>query len=154
MLYASANIKYLHTILGGEVLHQLYTLSVGVVSIILVHLNQIILGLGAYFPHVNTLSKQNYMMSSGMRNPLELKLRHYSVRMIDLNYYMDAFPGEKASDKMSETELDEILLKSMLNGCNRQEYVQGFDCGAGPILGETLVDTFSMLPCAIEKKID
>ena len=48
-------------------------------------------------------------------------------RIIDINAYLDAFYGAKASDKIGETELNEIVLNSMSNGCTRQAYMQGFD---------------------------
>ena len=37
-------------------------------------------------------------------------------------------PGAKASDKICETELNEMLLNSMPNSWIRQAYVQGFNC--------------------------
>ena len=48
--------------------------------------------------------------------------------MFDLNEYLVAFPGTKASDKIGETELNEIMLNSVSNGCIRKVYVQGLDC--------------------------
>ena len=70
------------------------------------------------------------MMSHGTRNLLSLKIRHYAARMIDLNEYLAAFPGAKASDFCCVTELDEILLKSMSTIWIKQVYVQRFDCGS------------------------
>ena len=46
--------------------------------------------------------------------------------MNDLNEYLAVFPGEKASDKICETELNEIVLNSMPTRYIRQAYVQGF----------------------------
>ena len=48
--------------------------------------------------------------------------------MIDLKEYLYVFPGAKKSDKICETELNEILLNRMPNIYIRQAYVQGFDC--------------------------
>ena len=67
-------------------------------------------------------------MLCGMKNLCGLKVRQYTDCMIYLNKYLYVFPGEKASDKTCETELDEFLLNIMPNICNRQAYVQGFDC--------------------------
>ena len=49
--------------------------------------------------------------------------------MIDINEYISVFPGEKASNQIGETELNEIILSSMPNGCSRKSYVQGFIVG-------------------------
>ena len=52
--------------------------------------------------------------------------------MINLNEYLAEFPGSKASDKIGDTELNETLLNVMPNVCNKQAYVQGFDCETFP----------------------
>ena len=78
------------------------------------------------FP-VNTLSKKN-VMRRGKRKLQELKVRRYAARLIDLNKYLAAFPGAKASDNIGEMEINGILLKSMPNGWSKQAYVQGFYC--------------------------
>ena len=41
---------------------------------------------------------------------------------------MTVFPGGKASEKISETELDEIIFIIILNWWIKQVYAQGFDC--------------------------
>ena len=61
-----------------------------------------------------------------MKNPLSLKVRHYSTCLIDLNEYLASFPGATMADKMGVTELNEILLNIMPNSCSKQAYVQGF----------------------------
>ena len=48
--------------------------------------------------------------------------------MIDINKYLSVFPGSKESNKIWETELNEILLHRMPNRWSRQTYVKGFDC--------------------------
>ena len=53
------------------------------------------------FP-VGTLSKQKRVVLHGMRKTRKLKVRHYADHMIDLNEYSDAFPGAKASKKLSK----------------------------------------------------
>ena len=62
-----------------------------------------------------------------MRNPRELKLRLYADYIIDLNEYLTAFTGAKASDEIGETKLNTILLNSMPNGQSQHGYTQGFD---------------------------
>ena len=65
-------------------------------------------------------------MCRGMRKPYRLKVRRYTDHLIDLNKYSDSFPGEKLTDKISMTELNEIVLNSMTNSWTKQEYVKGF----------------------------
>ena len=67
-------------------------------------------------------------MRRGMRKPRGLKVRRYSYCLIDLNEYLDSFPGENMPDKIGLTELNQNLLFSMPNGWSKQAYVQGFDC--------------------------
>ena len=52
--------------------------------------------------------KQKHVIRHGIRNPIELKLRRYTDRLVDPNEYMSAFPVSKASDKVCETELNEF----------------------------------------------
>ena len=68
------------------------------------------------------------MVHRRMRNTRKLKVRRYANFLIDINYYLADFSGEKSSDKTAETELNEILVNSMPNGCINQAYVQGFAC--------------------------
>ena len=67
-------------------------------------------------------------MLRGTRKLCRLKVRRYSTRLIGLNEYLAFSPGEKASDRISETVLNEILFNSMPNGWSKQAYFQGFDC--------------------------
>ena len=55
MLMGSANIQYLRKLVRGEVLRQFYPLSTEVGTTTSENLKSIILGLGTYFPPVNTL---------------------------------------------------------------------------------------------------
>ena len=66
------------------------------------------------------------MMRRRMRNPHQLKVRLYAACMIGLNNYLGVFPVSKAIDKIGETKLNGILLKSIRNGCSKQAYVHGF----------------------------
>ena len=67
-------------------------------------------------------------MRRGMEKPRALTVRRYAERLIDINEYLDSFPGETLNDDIRETELNEIFLNSMPNGWYKQAYVQGFDC--------------------------
>ena len=69
-----------------------------------------------------------------MRNALlneedaQFKNKIWNIGMIDINKYLSVFPGSKESNKIWETELNEILLHRMPNRWSRQTYVKGFDC--------------------------
>ena len=91
----SANIQYLHMLLCGEVLRQLDTFSVELGSTTTTYLNQITLGLGTYFPTIDTLSKQKRAMRCVMRKPRRSKVRCYAARMICLNEYLTDLKGAK-----------------------------------------------------------
>ena len=62
MLISDRGIQYLCTLIRGEGLHQLDTLSSEVRSTTSEHLKYIILVLGSYFSPVNALSKQKRAM--------------------------------------------------------------------------------------------
>ena len=55
-----------------------------------------------------------------------LKLRRYAARLIDLNEYLEYFPGSTMADKIDITKLNENLSNSMHNRLSKQAYVQGF----------------------------
>ena len=55
------------------------------------------------------------MMSRVMRKSRELKLRRYAAILVNLNEYFSALLGEKASDKIGETDINEIIFYSMPN---------------------------------------
>ena len=59
---------------------------------------------------------------------MQVKVRLYAARLVDLNFYLDLFPGENISDKICGMELNEILLNSMPNSWSKQAYVQVFYC--------------------------
>ena len=63
-----------------------------------------------------------------MKKPSYLKFRRSAARMNNLNEYLSILPRAKTSDKICDTELNELLLNSMTNSWSRQAYVQGFDC--------------------------
>ena len=52
-------------------------------------------------------------MCRGMRNPHGLNVRQYTSCLIDLNKYLDLFPGEKLTDKICMTELNDIFQKKV-----------------------------------------
>ena len=45
-------------------------------------------------------------------------MRRYAAYLIDINDYLDDFPGAKAGDKIGERDINEIILNSMPNGCS------------------------------------
>ena len=65
-------------------------------------------------------------MRRRMRSPRSLKVSFYAAQLIGLNEYLDVFPGEKMSDKICMTELNEIMLNSMPNIWSEQAYVKWF----------------------------
>ena len=127
-LVSGEKILYLRTLVHGAVLHQFDMLFDELGSTTSENLKSIILGLVTYFFPVNALSKQKCVMRRGMRNPRGLNIRLYAAHMIGLNKYLSIFPWAKANEKMYETDLNEILLKSMPNRWIRHAYVQWFDC--------------------------
>ena len=72
-------------LLHGVALLQIDTLSVEVGSTTTINLNHIILGLGIYVFSFIRFSKQNHVMRRGMMKPIELKVRDYASRMININ---------------------------------------------------------------------
>ena len=128
MLTSSWKIHYIRTLLCDEAFRQLDILYFEVGSTTMIHLNPIILGLGAYFLTINALPKQKCAMHRGMRSPRELKVRCYAPHNIDPNEYLAAFHGAKAHEKISETKMNEIILNSMPNIWSKKLHVQGFYC--------------------------
>ena len=62
MLVANMQTHYISTLLCGYDLRKFDNLCAKLGCMAMAHLNWIILGLGMYFPPVNTLSKKNYEM--------------------------------------------------------------------------------------------
>ena len=56
------------------------------------------------------------------------KVRHYGRRFIDLDEYLDFFPGATLSDKIYVIELNGIILNIITNSFSKQAYVRGFGC--------------------------
>ena len=67
-------------------------------------------------------------MRCGINKPRELKVRCYTARVIDINDYLDVFPGAKVCDKIGDTEINEIILNGMPNGWSKKSYVHIFYC--------------------------
>ena len=67
-------------------------------------------------------------MRCGTGEPQEPKAIYSAAFVIDLNTYVSAFPGAKASDEIDDTKWNKILLNSMKNGWSKQAHVQDFDC--------------------------
>ena len=92
------------------------------------NLDYIIRGLDPYFLPVNYLSKQKRAMRRGMNKPHSIIIKHYGELLIDLNEYLASFPGATFTDKISVTELNEILLIGMHNNWSKKAYVKVFYC--------------------------
>ena len=90
-------------LLCGEVLGQLYTLSVEVGNTNISHVNRIILGSVTYFFLLMFCQNKNRAMVHGMKKPRGLKVRCYAACNIDINKYLYSFPGSKSSEKNGDT---------------------------------------------------
>ena len=77
---------------------------------------------------MNVLSEQSGMMSRGMKNLCELKVRGYDIHIGERNEYLTVFTRGNASANICDMELNETLLNIMQTGCIMQGNVQGFDC--------------------------
>ena len=62
------------------------------------------------------------------KQPHSLTVRRYAALLIDLNEYLESFPGATLTDKIGLNKLNEILPNSMPTRCYKHAYVQGFDC--------------------------
>ena len=128
MLADNVKLQYICMLLCGEALRQFDAFCSQVGSTDISHLNLVIFGLGMHYFPVHFFSQKRRVIRRGMRNPNGLKVRCFTARLIGLNEYIAAFPGENSSDKIGETDLNEILLNSISNGWINQAYVQGFGC--------------------------
>ena len=97
-LNSSASIKYICTLLRVKSLHHTANLSVKLGNTNTTHFKLILLDLGTYIFPFNEVSKnkKQKLMPCGMRKPRKLKVRRYADRMININEYLDIFPGEKS----------------------------------------------------------
>ena len=93
IITSGTRIQYLHTMVRGEALRQFYMLSSEVVSATSENLASIILGLSTYFFPINDLSKKKRVVRCRMWMPHVLKVRSYDDFLIDLDKYLDVFPG-------------------------------------------------------------
>ena len=57
-----------------------------------------------------------------------LTARRYAVHLMDLNEYLASFLGTTLTDKIGLTELNGILLNSIINISSKKAHVQDFDC--------------------------
>ena len=94
-LAPGANIQHLHTMVLGEALCQLDTLSSEVGSNTQENLTSIILCVGYVLFPVNALPIQHNTIFRGRRKLNSLKVRRCAVCLIDLNEYLAVFPGTK-----------------------------------------------------------
>ena len=61
-------------------------------------------------------------MRRGMKNSRILNGRRYAAHLIDLNEYLESFPGATLTDKTGVNKLNEILLNSIPNSSYKQFY--------------------------------
>ena len=57
-----------------------------------------------------------------------LKVWRYAAHLIDLNEYLDSFPGGTLDNKTDVTELNKIPLNIMLNIWSKYDFFKGFNC--------------------------
>ena len=69
-----------------------------------------------YLFSINALSKQKRSMHHRVRKPRELTTRRYAAHMVKLNEHLVLFPGSNPNNKNVETEINDILLRSISNG--------------------------------------
>ena len=118
-LEAGAKIQCICTIVCGESLRQFYSFSADVESTQTLNVYDIIKGLVQYYFPVNSLSKQKRAMRRRMKKPRALTVRRYLARLIDLNEYLESFPGANLNDKIRLTKINEIPLKSTPNSWSK-----------------------------------
>ena len=61
-----------------------------------------------------------------MKKTRSLKVRHYAACLIDMNEYLDSFPGATLADKIYVTGFNDIVLNRMPSSWSKQAYVRGF----------------------------
>ena len=119
-LNSGANFQYLRTLVHGEALNQIGTLSSEVGSATPENLLSISLVLGTYVFPIDVMFKKKSAMRRGIKNPRGLKVRHYASCLIDLNKYLSVLPGTNISDENCVTALNETLLNIMANSWSKQ----------------------------------
>ena len=65
-------------------------------------------------------------MRRKMKKTRSLKVRHYAACLIDMNEYLDSFPGATLADKIYVTGFNDIVLNRMPSSWSKQAYVRGF----------------------------
>ena len=110
----------------GKYVHEFETICVQIGNTTTMYLSNIILGLGTYFFSFNTLYNKKRAMRHIMRNPRELKVRNYALRMVELIEYLAIFSDAQESEEIRETELNEIIFHTTPNGWISQCEMHGF----------------------------
>ena len=59
-------------------------------------------------------------MRRGMSKPRGLKIRRYTARLVDLNYYLYSFPGATLADKIIVTDLKVFLIVCLVYGLSKR----------------------------------
>ena len=98
--------QYLRITVCGEALRQFDSLSSDVENTdTYLTVYYLIKGLAWYFFLCICFKKKQCAMRRCMKKPRILKVRCYAARLIDLNEYLDSFPGAPMEDKIDITEL-------------------------------------------------
>ena len=99
-LVPGKNIKYLCTLLNGELLRQFDMLYAEVGITTSENLKNFILGSGTYFFLLMSCHKKKRSLRRVMNKPHSLKEICYAAHMIDINDCLYVFPWVKESDKI------------------------------------------------------
>ena len=100
-LTTEAKVQYLHLIVHVKALLQFYALYDDKECTNPLTAETIILRLALYLFPVNLISKQKCVMRHITKKLRGLKSIQYADRLIDLNYFLDMFPGVKLSQKLA-----------------------------------------------------
>ena len=63
-------------------------------------------------------------MRPAMRKPRDLPLKKFAAQLTELNNYLLLLPGSSNANNMDPEEINEILLRAVLNYWVRQAYIQ------------------------------
>ena len=96
-----SKVQYICMLVRGEALHQFDLLYVDVENKnSSLDVDYLLNGLAWYFLPVNSLSKKKRAMHCCMKRLCSLNVKLYAARLIDLNDYLDSFPGATMTDQI------------------------------------------------------
>ena len=109
-LQAGAKAEFFCTIFCREVLHQFDLLFENIGSSTPLTLEAIILVFCAYIFFCLYAVKAKVHNAPQNEEAAQNKSKTYTARLVDLNKYLDSFPGARIIDKIVVTKLNRILL--------------------------------------------